>query len=99
MKRKVFLYMFSTLFTELEKQLQFAESRCRSLKQQLDYIKLLYGCNRFPQAEIRPAEGHGDGDSIDYLNFEDSFSWNNCHAINKSTISRRNIIKVDKFLK
>ncbi|KAK6635352.1 hypothetical protein RUM44_000603 [Polyplax serrata] len=61
---------------ELEKQLQFAESRCGTLKQQLDYIKQLYGCPKCTdtQGQFQPPyeNGQGGGDNVNYYSFEES---------------------------
>lgn len=66
---------------ELEQQLEFAESRCGTLKQQLDYIKLLYGCDRVPACGNSNDEnefnenGHGDGLDLKRLSYDDLPAW------------------------
>lgn len=72
---------FLLINLELETQLEFAESRCGTLKQQLDYIKLLYGCNSVPDCG-NLIDGHefkenGQGDSLELkrLSYDDLPAW------------------------
>ncbi|KAL0269640.1 UNVERIFIED_CONTAM: hypothetical protein PYX00_007300 [Menopon gallinae] len=53
---------------ELEKQLEFAESRCGTLKQQLDYIKVLYGCGKPVDENNGPPEHYDKGENPGLLN-------------------------------
>lgn len=85
---------------ELEKQLEFAESRCGTLKQQLDYIKLLYGCNRVPMYGNAIEDnndfgdkGHGDGSDVKNFSYDDLPVWSVQKAMNGEGESGKCLIK------
>ncbi|EEB15320.1 asparagine-rich protein, putative [Pediculus humanus corporis] len=80
------------LHVELEKQLQFAESRCGTLKQQLDYIKQLYKYGKCSNSNIfvQPSFDNGRGDNGDYIKYKEHTKWDNKNICVKTNASQSN---------
>lgn len=68
---------------ELQQQLEFAESRCGTLKQQLDYIKMLYKKSEKLHGKQEEAEkaAQGDGNDVGQMVVEVAVKWSDQNLI------------------